>query len=388
MSLPGKHKRVEVVDALRGFALLGLFLCHMTDYFGLFWQNYQQHWVQDFVITVFNGKSYALFALLFGFSFNLLMQAQAGKGIDYRSTYSWRLGILFIFGYLHGLVYYGDILAVLAVCGFFLVAVTRLSNKALIWISLALLLLVPIWLQMGVYLLLDAGPSYYYAGFNEAAALVYQHGSLFDVLSKNAFWGQFGKWAYVTEFGRVWKVMGLFTLGLVLGRIKFFENAEHHLKLLGILALGWGLAIPIVRMMQSALTSNMTDATVIHFTNMIFNYHHATAVLFCQMAVFMIIYRQILMKKILDLQAPCGRMSLSFYVLQSFIGVPIFYGFGYNLFPEVVPENVFVLALGLWAVQVFIAHLWLRKNKYGPLEWLWRAATNYCSPKASHPLKK
>ncbi len=241
---------------------------------------------------------------------------------------------------------------------------------------------------MGLYLILDLGPTYYYAGINNAAALVYQHGNLLDVISENVFWGQFGKWAYVIEFGRVWKIMGLFTLGLVLGRIKFFENAEHHLKLLCILALAWGLAIPIVRMMQSTITSSMTDATVIHFTNMIFNYHHATAVLFCQMAVFMIIYQQFFIKKILDLQAPCGRMSLSYYVLQSLIGVPIFYGFGYNLFPEVVPENVLILALGLWAVQVFIAHLWLRKNKYGPLECLWRAATNYCSPKASRPLKK
>jgi len=371
-----KPNRIEVIDALRGFALLGLFFCHMIEYFGVYWENPQPSWLHSFVFSVFNGKAYALFALLFGYSFNMLMEGQAAKGVDYRRAYSWRLVILLVLGYLHGLIYYGDILTTLAICGFLLVAVSHLSAKVLICISLFLLLLMPLWIQMFIYLLLGAQPTYYYNQFSGVDT--YINGSLVDVLRENLFWGQMGKWVYLTEYGRVWKIMGLFVLGAVLGRSHFFEKSANNSRLLITLAVVWALAFLLITPIQSSLLGAIDDRTASHFTAVILDYHRATFVLFFQISVFMLLYQQFLVKKVLDLQGPCGRMSLSYYVLQSVIGVPIFYGFGFNLYPSATPEIVLSLTLSLWIVQVISAHLLLRKYSHGPLERLWRTLTKWC----------
>ena len=73
--------------------------------------------------------------------------------------------------------------------------------------------------------------------------------------------------------------------------------------------------------------------------------------------------------------APCGRMSLTVYVSQSLYGVPMFYGFGLGLFQGFGQVNALALGLSLWALQMFIARVWMRRYHYGPLEWVWRAAT-------------
>ncbi len=379
MPVSNKAQRIEVLDALRGFALLGLFLCHMTGYFGLYWQNPEPSWVHRFVITVFNSKSYALFALLFGVSFNLLMQGKADKGIDYRNVYRWRLVILYVLGYFHGCLYYGDVLSPLALCGFILLATYHLSTKALASISLALLLLIPVWIQMGIYAFFSIDITKpYYLQCQIPAAQVYMSGGLLEVLSKNALWGQVGKWAYLIELGRIWKILGLFFLGVILGRIKFFEMATQHLRLMWILALCWGLAIPLTNTVQSLILQNATHPTVINFINHTFSAYQATNVLFLQVALFVIIYQQPWIKKLLDLLAPCGRMSLSFYVLQSIIGVSIYYYFGFNLYPSITPEGALALALALWVAQVMLAQAWLREHDHGPLERGWRTLSSLC----------
>ena len=64
-----KRSRITVVDCLRGFALFGLFIVHMVEYFELFWYAPEWGWVHDTVFFLFGGKAYAIFALLFGLSF-------------------------------------------------------------------------------------------------------------------------------------------------------------------------------------------------------------------------------------------------------------------------------------------------------------------------------
>ena len=74
-----KPPRVEVVDALRGFAVLAILLVHHVEHFiypvypdpatlpG--WLNVLNEGVFTVVFGLFAGKSYSIFALLFGFTF-------------------------------------------------------------------------------------------------------------------------------------------------------------------------------------------------------------------------------------------------------------------------------------------------------------------------------
>src|SRR5687768_8400260 len=75
--------RVELIDSLRGFALMGLFLIHCVELFELYWAHPEPGPVFDWVFGLFAGKSYALFALTFGLSFFIIMDSAAKRGVDF-----------------------------------------------------------------------------------------------------------------------------------------------------------------------------------------------------------------------------------------------------------------------------------------------------------------
>lgn len=72
-----KRPRIEVVDALRGFAVMVIILVHNLEHFifsvyptdSAFWLHAMDQGMQNGVFTLFAGKAYAIFALLFGFTF-------------------------------------------------------------------------------------------------------------------------------------------------------------------------------------------------------------------------------------------------------------------------------------------------------------------------------
>src|SRR3569833_1092844 len=112
-------ERIVLIDSLRGYALMGLFLIHMVEYFELYWDNPIPSRVNTAAFFLFGAKSYAMFALLFGVSFFIIMDRQAGKGVDFRLRFIWRLMVLLGIGLLHSLIYSGDILQILAITGLF-----------------------------------------------------------------------------------------------------------------------------------------------------------------------------------------------------------------------------------------------------------------------------
>jgi len=75
--------RITMVDALRGHALLGLFLVHCVERFELHWLHPQPGPWFDGVFALFSGKAFAIFALLFGFSFATIMANERARGGDF-----------------------------------------------------------------------------------------------------------------------------------------------------------------------------------------------------------------------------------------------------------------------------------------------------------------
>jgi Predicted membrane protein len=73
--------------------------------------------------------------------------------------------------------------------------------------------------------------------------------------------------------------------------------------------------------------------------------------------------------------ASVGRTALSNYILQSLIATWIFYGYGLGLYGSVNRVEQLGIVLVIWAVQIVVSVLWLRRFQYGPLEWVWRTLT-------------
>jgi uncharacterized protein len=93
------------------------------------------------------------------------------------------------------------------------------------------------------------------------------------------------------------------------------------------------------------------------------------------MGAFVLLFQWSRARKALNLLAPYGRMSLTCYVTQGLIGVPLFYGYGLALHRYLGPFASLLVGAAIFAVQCVCAHFWLRRFHYGPLEWLWRSCT-------------
>lgn len=77
--------------------------------------------------------------------------------------------------------------------------------------------------------------------------------------------------------------------------------------------------------------------------------------------------------RLLAIFAPLGRMAFSNYLLQSIICCAIFYGYGLGLFGRLEVAPVFAFGVLLYVAQMLMSTLWLRRFRFGPMEWLWRS---------------
>lgn len=359
-----RPQRIELIDALRGYALMGLFLIHMVEYFELYWADPVPHPVNSTMFFLFGGKAYAMFGLLFGVSFFILMEGQARRGVDFRARFAWRLLVLLMLGYLHSLVYGGDILTVLAITGLLLVPLYRWGNASLLGVAAFFVL-------QGPLLLLHAAGFRWDPGVHETLMDAYANGSLADVLRVNAWEGQLGKWAFMIGSGRLWNIVGLSVLGFVLGRVAFFTEPERFKAIYRntffvILALA-ALLVAFKAPLNNALGWDVARRLLDSYTNI--------SLMLLTVIGLVLLYRYSVAARVIALLAPTGRMTLSIYVFQSLLLIPFFYGFGAGAYAWIGQSLSATLGVVLWCIQVLLAHLWFRHHHYGPLEWLWRSAT-------------
>jgi len=81
------------------------------------------------------------------------------------------------------------------------------------------------------------------------------------------------------------------------------------------------------------------------------------------------------LQKMLGWLAAPGKMTLTLYVGQSLVAAPLLYGFGWGLWDDLTDGQLLLIGLVSFAAQASAAALWFKAYRYGPLEWLWRAAT-------------
>ena len=139
MSNTPKTARIEVVDALRGFAVVAIMLLHFIEHF--IYSVYPEpasttdqlinQSVWDALFFVFAGKSYTIFALLFGFTFIIQQQNQERKGKDFGGRFAWRMLLLAFFATLNAAFFPGgDVLMLFAVMGLVMIPLRKPSLKA------------------------------------------------------------------------------------------------------------------------------------------------------------------------------------------------------------------------------------------------------------------
>ena len=384
-----KSERLDVVDALRGFALLAIVLLHNLEHYNIYhipeglpdWLLAFDKGVWDTTFFLLAGKAFSTFSLLFGFSFFIQMDNQARRGNDFRGRFAWRLLMLMLFAQLHALFYNGDILMLYAVCGFSLLAVCRLSNKAVFIIATILLLQPFEWGRM-LYALID--PSYttkvgsLYAKWGDLCWPVGTSGTFLEFLKSNITDGQLYSNVWQIENGRLFQVPALFMFGMLLGRKRYFVKSETSVRFWKrtLIIAGAAFAVlyftkmgiaPYIKPMSKAFKTGYSIATG-SYLNFLF-----MCVLVSMFTLFWFYkgngYR--FQRFII----PYGRMSLTNYITQSIIGCTIYYHYGFNLWKSTGASVTILIGLGIFALQWIFSQCWLSHFKQGPLEYLWKKLT-------------
>lgn len=379
--IPKPH-RIDLVDAIRGFALMGICLVHFMEYFELYWINQDPTFLHNIIFFLFAGKAYAIFALMFGLSFFIIMDNQAKKGIDFSYRFAWRLVVLLIIGYIHTLLYLGDILSVLGIIGLSLLFVQKLGNRWLVIAALLCLLQLPFYYQF--YAALNNWP-----GANDAPAHWAVFPEVYGALAKASFselfvinsWdGLTAKWLFFVESGRGIQLVGLFIVGLILGRIGFFTEVERFARA-RLLALVITLAATVffywgeIYLKQLPADIFQEKGMAKMYLEQIAGSYLSTAIMASILLLFIQFYLWQPTGKFLNLLAPCGRISLSIYLIQAVVGIPLFYPAGFGGYLTLGQTNSLLIGIVFYGILIVVAHWWVKRFYYGPVEWVWRSAT-------------
>lgn len=380
------NNRIEIADVLRGFAVMGITLIHFIERFSLYsfpeetsnFMMFTDRIIWDSIFFTFSGKAYCIFALLFGFSFFIQDNSQKEKGKDFRGRFTWRLVLLFFIACINSTLFPGEILVLYALIGSVLIAVCRFSTRTVMAIAILLLLQPFEWGQI-IYALFNPE----YTGINaqldapywEIVNVAQKEGSFFE-MCKTAIWtGNIANMGWMLLHGRVTQTAGLFMIGMLIGRGRIFPYSEKNIKLwIKVFIVAVIAFFPIYGLIATLPEFVSRDALLVpsililkSLSNLAF-----TGILF---AGVILVYYLTKFKNVLHQLAPYGRMSLTNYLSQSLIGSFLFYNWGLSLYKYTGITVCFLMGIGIFLIQFFFCHWWLRSHRHGPLEWLWKKAT-------------
>lgn len=386
--------RIVTVDALRGFALLGIIFAHFIYWYtgaGLPQQVYQMYSdAGSQAVSIVNGifvfgKFFTFFSFLFGLSFFLQMQSLQKKEDSFVWRYAWRLFILGVIGLIHHALWRGDILSIYVPLGFILLFVRNISNRWLLIIALLLIFNLPARIMDVIHYFTQKPPVPNAAPpVDEDAQRYYdaiKGGSFLDMI-KNNWQGLSTKFAFQFDSGRIYITLGFFMLGTYAGRKKWFENLSEAKPIIkrickrsGFITLGIILFSIALFALNQVLKLGLENNPYINFLfSILFDVGNSLLTIFYISGLTMLMFRVRWQKWLFPLSY-VGKMALTSYVSQTLFGLLLFYHFGLGLFLKTSPAINILISIGVYIIQALFARWWLSRYNYGPVEWLWRSLT-------------
>ena len=386
-------KRYVILDALRGFAILGICAANYPE-FSLY--TFQSKEITDAMPTaaidrvlrfllyfLVDGKFYTLFSLLFGIGFSIIISNAARKGVNGFRIFYRRMALLTLIGFLHLMfIWSGDILMLYALLGMCLPLLRNVSDRGLLRTA-AFFLLLPIAVDavtqvLGVSLSAPAvreqwrycdryGITEENFGYWLRDATSY--GDMFKFLIQ-------GAWVRVQEFvdgNRYFKVFGLFVLGFYIGRNRMYADLAARKPLLRrVTVIGLAAGLPLSLLYAWSCMNGHPLGNAVHTAIYTVSVYPLGLAYMCGMCLMYLRHNDLAVWRRL---AYPGRMALTNYIGQSVIGALLFYGIGLGLGASFGLVYTELIVAGVYLFQMAFSRVWLRFFRFGPLEWIWRMLT-------------
>ncbi|MEB1809249.1 MAG: DUF418 domain-containing protein [Bacillaceae bacterium] len=388
------NERIITIDIIRGIALMAILMANMVAFKTPVFQEsnfvlegklivegtFNQ--IADFLLHLFiHGKFYPMFSLLFGLGFFLFYDRLKQKELNGNRYFTRRALFLLLIGILHvTFIWSGDILHTYAIAGLFLMFFVNRSPKViLIWaISLVFVSMVIMFLSLlgyGALIQFDSELQVTRQQLFEQAIIILSNGTYAEILEFRLL--NEVSLMILNLIFTLPNVLGLFLIGLYMGKKGMFHNIEGSLPLWKKVRIhsfwsGGLLAALFVFLLYNGLnTPYWLSYTLAYTINIIGG---PLLMLWYVSSIVLALQNKDRMKRLMPI-ASYGRMALTNYIAQSIICVFIFYGFGFGLFGSVGIAVGIGIAMVIISFQVLVSHYWLTKYKQGPLEALWRKWT-------------
>ena len=380
--------RLVAMDVLRGFVLLGILVMNIqsfamplaayvnpTAYGDLTGANL---WIWIVSHVFFDQKFMAVFAMLFGAGV-LLMSGRAGAGAPH--LHQRRMGWLMVFGLIHAYVFwYGDILFIYGACGFLAYLFIHESPARLLKVGGALLVI-------GCLPSIGFGMS---VSPEDAVALRDEYWRpTADVLARElaAYRGGFAAQsshrapeAFQTQtiyflLFLLWRVLGLMLAGMALLKLDVLTGRRPAAFYGRLAAAGFLAGLPIVAIGVQRNFAHGWSVEYSMYLGTLWNYWGSVAMAAGYTGLIIWLWRTGVMRALTSRLAAVGRMAFSNYILQTMLATLVFYGHGLGLFGSVQRTTQAAIVVAVWAVSLIVSPWWLRRYRFGPLEWAWRSLT-------------
>lgn len=386
----GTTERVELLDVLRGFALLGILLVNFEGD-----TNASMSTADSVVGTTLNvlvsGSFYPLFSFLFGLGFAVQLLRARERGAGVVRIYLRRMLALFLIGTFHAvLIWDGDILVIYSILGLLLIPLHRLRDRWLLPIPIAILALNLYGTQVRSFTEgLGAGPS------GAALRELHQVARGDETRIENVLQQRIATQpevarveAYAATVRINWRlyagkvrnrlsrsfflgdILPFFMLGLIVGRRRILQEAHRHRK-----ALAWTAGIAAAVAIAGNLVVYLVEPTAQLLRGLAYNGQNYGATVFYIAAISAAFVSLPRVARASRIFAAPGAIGLTNYLIQSVVMTLLFAKYGVGLDE---PRALVWLALNVaffFAVQVPVSRWWTARYRFGPAEWAWRSMT-------------
>ncbi|EOZ8280991.1 DUF418 domain-containing protein YeiB [Klebsiella pneumoniae] len=371
-------ERNVTLDFVRGVAILGILLLNISA-FGLpkaaylnpAWSgsaSLSDAWTWALLDLLAQVKFLTLFALLFGAGLQLLLP----RGKRWIQS---RLTLLALLGFIHGLFFWdGDILLAYALVGLVSWRMVREAHHVKSLFNTGVVLYLT-GIAVLVLLGMISGTAANRSWAPDAANLQYEqywklHGGMeavsnrADMLSDNLL-------ALGAQYG--WQLAGMMLMGAALMRSGWLKGqfSLRHYRRTGALLVAAGMAVNLPAIFAQWYLA--WDYRWCAFLLQAPRELSAPLQAIGYAALAWGYWPQLCRFRLVGAIACVGRMALTNYLLQTLICTTLFYHLG--LFMRFDRLQLLVFVPPIWAVNLLVSSLWLRRFRQGPVEWLWRQLT-------------
>jgi uncharacterized protein len=397
MSPPSALKRIEVLDILRGIALIGMFLVHFNYYEATppgVEPGTLAHFIEQFLGVFIEERFWSMFGMLFGVGFAVQLTRAESRGEPFVGRYLRRLAVLAVFGFIAEGVFGYNVLFGYAMWGVPLLLVRKWPVKALL-----------------VLLVLCAGSRQIYTVGRTAVASRQPDGIAELRTARQASMARFmagrdslraaeqsTSWRtvvaarvnFMPRFHWQWNRfpsgdMVLFLLGMIGWKLGLFTRPESRKRLIvGLMVFGaassflvmFGFPLGGPPPQQPNPDSPVLSTIAAIARTSGFGLFRPGWLAFTYMGIVLLLvaHNRAWLQRLSSF-GWAGKMALTNYMMQVMIldvfGSPK--GFGIKL-PALL---VFPAAIALFVAQVYMSRWWLSRYRFGPLEWIWRSVTHW-----------